>query len=162
MRNSSVPRLWPIFWGAVIIALNMGCSGLSTGSDVLVYQGKIITGSFPVDTTINIFGDNRGRPILKNGKPRDGWVPNHPDTTGVFRISGTTPEYGDLESPPPHWEGGPLEIFVTHPSFQNYHDTLTKEELKALTQITPEQAGIKLDKIERGVWVLPDIVLQPK
>jgi hypothetical protein len=162
MRNFIVSKLWLVFLGTLINASNMGCSGLSTGSDVLVYQGKIITGSLPVDFTINIYGDNRGRPILRNGQPRDGWIPNHPDTNGIFRVSGTTPEYGDLESPPPHWEGGPLEIFITHPDFKDFHDTLSKEELKGLLQITPEEAGIKLDKIERGVWVLPDIVLQPK
>jgi hypothetical protein len=55
-----------------------------------------------------------------------------------------------------------LEFFITHPAFKDFHDTLSREELKVLLQIPPQEAGIKLDNIEKGVWVLPDMVLQPK
>lgn len=151
-----------LFLGTLYCLSQLSCTGLSLGSDILIYKGRIITGALPVDTTIQIYASNRGRPLFENGKIRYNFIAGHPDTAGFFFSSGTTPQYGDNEDPPPQWEGGPLEIFVTHPSFNDYHDTLSIEELKPLPQITPEAAGIKLKSVERGVWVLPDIVLKPK
>lgn len=149
------------FLGIAIIVFSFAsCTSLSIGSYIAVYRGKITGLPTPVDTTINVYGGSP--PILRDGLPRDGFKPQHPDTNGFFFVGLTSANYGELDNPPPHWEGGPFEIYIEHPTIQPLDDTLSKDELKALSQITPEEAGIKLDKIEKGVWALPDIVLKPK
>lgn len=158
----SSPSLAKFLIGLIFCLAQSSCTGLSLGSDILIYKGRIITGITPVDTTIQIYASSRGRPLFENGKIRYNFIAGNPDTAGFFFSNGTTPQYGENEDSPPQWEGGPIEIFITHPSFKDYHDTLSIEELKPLPQITPEAAGIKLKSVERGVWVFPDIHLVPK
>lgn len=58
--------------------------------------------------------------------------------------------------------GASLQVYVDHPGFPIYHDSLGKEELDAQTRITFEEAGMVRGEKEHGVWVLPDITLQSK
>lgn len=153
---------WILTLLLVTVAVFQACSDLSNTSYIAIFRGKVVTGSTPVDTTISIYGTSRGRPIFRDGAIRSELRPGHPDTVGYFILSGTSPEYGSQEEPPSYWKSAPIEIFVTHKAFKDFHDTLSEAELKTFSQITPEQAGIKLDKIEKGVWILPDVTLQPK
>jgi hypothetical protein len=136
-----------------------GCCSFVVKSEETVYRGKLDPKI--ADTTVEIFADNLERGIFKNGSIRPGWKSLHPDTSGYFLVAGTTPSHDDCEHPN-HWDNGPFEIYIRGPHIQDYHDTLSVEELKALPKLDPASVGRKLSRAEIGIWQLPDIVLQPK
>jgi hypothetical protein len=154
MLRRSVAR---IVWGAILL-LGGCCSWVVTGEGT-IYRGHIVGLS---DSTIKIYADNLKRGVFSKGEIRPGWKPKHPDSEGFFIIGGTTPSHDECGPDPDHWDNGPLEIFIRGPHIQDYHDTLSVAELKALIKLNADSLGIALDRYERGVWQLPDIVLTPK
>jgi hypothetical protein len=96
LNPTNITALLGLFFALMICC----CTGLSTGSYIAVYQGKLVGIPKPIDTTINIYGSDP--PILRDGVPRDGFKPQHPDTNGFFTVGLTSPGYGELEDPPSH------------------------------------------------------------
>lgn len=137
-----------------------GCCSWYVTSENTIYRGQLIGFS---DSTVEIYATNmrRGVGVFANGEIRPVVKPQRPDTTGFFLVGGTTPSHDEC-STPNHWKGGPFEIYIRGPHIEDYHDTLSVEDLKALPKLKADSLGIKLRSNEIGIWQLPNITLVPK
>ena len=147
------------YWTIPILLAS--CCGFVSKSEYTVYRGKLDTTI--ADSTVEIFADNitYGVGLFRNGNSKPAGSPTHPNASGYFLISGTTPPHNECEHPN-HWEGGSLEIFIQGTHIKDFHDTLSVEELQALSLLNADSLGIHLSSNEIGIWKLPDIILKPK
>ena len=145
--------------------LFVSCGCISKTSEGVYFRGKIVTGS-RIDTTINVYALGNSYPIFDTqGAIRVGVVyAVHPDTSGLFVFVGGATNSHCSDNPGDQTQVALLRIYIESSNFKPYYDSLTSDQLAKLTRISSEEAGITYSdpKYSIGVWVLPDIVLQPK
>ncbi|NLW32081.1 MAG: hypothetical protein GXY77_11570 [Fibrobacter sp.] len=135
----------------IIIAFALlGCN-LGSQSEYIYYSGKITL----IDTTIvpeniEIYSSNLNFELLdQDGNLKHpSSIPKHPDKSGNFQVVETTRSHGPAVTVE-HWECGPLRLYIRHPKYKPYYDSLTNDQLQELRQNAS------------GQWVLPDIILYP-
>jgi len=138
------------------------CFQISSKSDYLIFKGKISSDSNMLLSKTNIYSGNGSALILKNGKIPTRWKPIHPNDSGYFSVSGTTPEYSPECETVEMWSNGPLQILISDSTYQDTLIVISTDELRKLQKITFDQADIPSKNQSRGVWVLPEIKLRLK
>ena len=141
--------LFTIIWG-----LNFfDCDFLGgSQSESIDYMGVIkIEDVDSIPSDIEIYSSNLDYDIVdSNGNLAKTQIePDHPNKDGVF-ITGVTTYSHSASETVHHWQCGPLRLFIRHPDYFTYCDSLSNEQLKELKQNAA------------GQWLLPLITLQKR
>ena len=121
-------------------------------SEPIDYKGVIkIEGVDSIPNDIEIYSSNLDSKIVdSNGSLVKTQIkPDHPNKEGVF-ITGVTTYSHSASETVHHWQCGPLRLFIRHPDYFTYCDSLSNEQLKELKQNAA------------GQWLLPLITLQKR
>lgn len=134
--------------GAAFCMLMNACGAcFSEVSEDIVYKGKLVSASGPIDTSLNIFFSSMHPPLFTSeGKIHHVYLSSHPNPDGSYFANTPEPSHCP-DKAVHHWDAAPLRLYVTIVGKPVIDTTFTKEALRPLP------------KDGEGRWLLPDILI---